>query len=69
LIVLGVALLLPIKKPRQTILIVAVVIYSVIAAIGLVIMFMIPLAGLLLVAIIVLPFATAIAALALINKK
>jgi hypothetical protein len=32
-------------------------------------MFMIPLAGLLLVAIIVPPFATAIAALALINKK
>jgi len=69
LIVLGVALLLPIKKPRRTILIVAVVIYSVITAIGLVIMFMIPLAGLLLVAIIVPPFATAIAALALINKK
>lgn len=69
LIIVGVMLLLPLPKHRKTLLVIAMVIYSLIMAIGLTIMFMVLMAGLLLVAIIAPPLALTIASLTLLSKE
>jgi len=70
MIVIGIVLLIPpLKKFMKLIMMIVTGVYSLIVLTGLIIIFMIPLAGILLLAVIAIPFTFSIVSLGLIKKE